>query len=159
MRKFCQNAVLLVQWLRRTWCIFNYAAWALLFSIKDIILSTVFQSPSKLCCYSVRTVAWLIFSTKILSCSQLSVTSTAGTQMFHVFSLAQRENVAHAILFSNCGILVTSTSKPPIEVSVHEKCNHLFGNRTRFLLHSKPQECCVCWKNMQNSSLKSSLKC
>lgn len=33
---------------------------------------------------------------------------------------------------------------------VHEKCNHLFGSRARFLLNSKPQECCVCLKKREH---------
>lgn len=97
--------------------------WALLVSIKDSILCRVsginllyisshHTQILRLYSHCIRTAAWLIFSTKILSCKlhhvrfhftlspQERVTSTAGTQMFNFcFLRFEGENVAHSILF------------------------------------------------------------
>lgn len=81
------------------------------------------------------------------------VTSTAGRQMFHgFFSGSKGKHIARSILFSQMLSCMTSTSKPPIEVSVYEKRNHLFG--VQFLLLSKPQECCVCLEQKKKKDAK-----
>lgn len=131
--------------------------WALFVRIKESLLflsgiNPLFTSSCHI--QSSNSVVWLIFSTKILCKmmlwafsfyheSSMELPPQLADECFMVFFL-WFERKTYSPLHSPFQMLncTTSTSKPPIEVSVYEKRNHLFG--VQFLLLSKPRECCVC---------------
>lgn len=158
-------------WLEKTPGIFTYAAlgtaqkyqrpFRLYFNNKPAVHLFMSYSILILHCFgqkhgysSLRRSSHLkcVFLSYLVSSAQ-SYLHSWRTKLFYFF-LKFEGKMSHSQFSLPEEIVVTSTNKPPIEVSVHDKCNHLLVSRTWFLFHSKPQECCVCFKKMLNSILK-----